>query len=931
MLFDGTVEGWSDELNCWTLSIDTQAKSATTVEGVLRAVAAELRLGHFNKEVATDGRFVRLGLPRPPSEYQTWASWLTSTEPGRAAIQSATTPRPLTVEEIEWLTAPFQCAASGVSAQSEDGFVSAAAVNFPEVWRHGMRAILESMYSSLSSLKVPPAALGDLRHELANQFRSSLVAKGEAVGIRAAEAFGQPLTQMALNAFHSSGALNTIGEDNIVKMRELFNNSLQMKNETCRVGFSSVTTLHEALHRKKDITDTRLNKFFRADPELVDSGSQDSGPLHHIEFLSMLRDRILGGVSAPSMDASEMLEKTSALGWGTSSCGNSSKGTFFLRLSLDVNAMYQYRLTTQDIVRRIEDSCVLGSVVRFQLYPTHVGRLDIYPTRSTAASESHAKVFLMSVLLPELINVRMCGIPGIENIIPEEVNVLNATVEAFIERDKWLGFCAEADALDRSWSHFAFVNTSKLTQHRLRVCDVERFLKNLSSERRVHLLQCPRRCLTHSEKYLVYAIQSMTLAEVASRVGVADLAVLVEDNRKVFEGNEAAHSSTCLPPKVVVELLQSYGALPEINSIFVSTVGANLEALLMRDDVDASLTFSNNVRQINELFGIEAARSVLITEFWKLLERSGSKISPRHVLLVADFMTNRGVVLGLTSSGLSLQPSATLTLMTFERPADHIFRMGMTGNEETINSVSSCVMTGQPPMVGTGSSGIRLADEDMIRSNDHQERYLAGVFPFGRGKFQKQQSFGGSAKRPTSSAQRARADSQGRHSSAVCVSSTLSSAMSSSMSSRMSSSTSSRMSSSVRMFDEFEDHHVASTPKIDSTQGNMFDEFDEAQPQSTPTVVEDAKEDDDDGEVSLQPHTQSGAIDETQEDSNVVDDEDIVEEEPLENDDETNDELQVGANEDGFEFEDGAGEGDYEAADEEFNDTAGNANDASWE
>lgn len=717
------TEGWDHESQSWMIGVRDQQRMSSGINeancikvlGILNAVARELRVPlHCSLHPFS------VSMCRPPEESAAWLSWLFRAPSGQRLLEKVTSARLLTPEEIHLVLLPFSR-----GDDMESSMATAGAVNFPEIWKNTMRSVHEALFASLTALSVPPAAHFELGREIVRQFMTSIVAKGEAVGIRAAEAFGQPLTQMALNAFHSSGALNTIGEDNIVKMRELFNNSLQMKNETCRVGFTNVNTLHDALHRKKDITDTRLNKFFKREPQLMDrdTSSSSSVAASDLDLLTSLRATIL---ASDEGSMSPMIEPDSDL---------------FLRLSIDLDIMYQYRVTLNDIVRQIEDSCILGNVVRMRVYPTHVGLIDVFPIGAACISREHSRVFLTAVLLPELINIRMCGIPGIENMIPEEVNVCQSVIDAFVHRSSWSSSCASVDHLDAMWTHLAFVNRCKLSLHRLRTLDVVRLLRALTNGR-VLQIECMERCYSHSEKYIVYALAPLTLHELATKCGVASVDTLVEDNRKTFEqvlsvvGSSASlDASLPVAPKTLIEVLQAYSALPELNTIFVSTVGSNLEALLMRDDVDTSVTYSNNIRLVNELFGIEAARSVLITEFWKLLERSGSKISPRHVLLVTDFMTNRGVVLGLTSSGLSLQPSATLTLMTFERPADHIFRMGMTGNEETINSVSSCVMTGQPPMVGTGASGI-VNPRDSLEgaAKDHQERFLAGAFPFGRGR-----------------------------------------------------------------------------------------------------------------------------------------------------------------------------------------------------
>lgn len=654
--------------------------------------------GESHLQVSDNGKQLRVRHPLSVSIEQYFFS---SSESLNCVLDGLAKPRKLTQPEIRGVLRPFH---ESLTAQTA----------FSESSRQAVRCMVENIQSELMHLKVPPIALPELRQNIHSQFQSSLVAKGEAVGIRAAEAFGQPLTQMALNAFHSSGALNTIGEDNIVKMRELFNNSLQMKNENCRIGFLNAQTMLDALNKKKEIVDTRLLKFLKVPPVLLTHESHESS-------ISNLRDLLYSNFRSDGQVRSS-----------APVCG------LRLRLVLDLDLMFQFRLSVHDIVKRIEDSCVAGSVVRFLFHPTHTGIVDIEPFAETVSTAERAKVFLFSVLVPEIINIRMCGIPGIENIIPEEIPIMSNIVDAVVDKTLWADLCPWV-MQHAQMDYLAFVNLTKLAQYRLRLTDVEKLLRRLSRSSQLIKVECALGCLCHTERYVVYGLVGRSLQEVCTELQSASPGDVVLENQTVFDKHGFVHGSHAerMPPRLVHDLLLAYNCCPESNFVFVTTVGSNLEQLLARDDVDSSLTFSNNIRQVNELFGIEAAKSVLITEFWKLLERSGSKISARHVLLVADFMTNRGVVLGLTSSGLSLQPSATLTLMTFERPADHIFRMGMTGNEETINSVSSCVMTGQPPMVGTGASGVKLVvpgGDGSVAATSKQmlKQTVGGTLPFGR-------------------------------------------------------------------------------------------------------------------------------------------------------------------------------------------------------
>jgi DNA-directed RNA polymerase beta' subunit len=61
-----------------------------------------------------------------------------------------------------------------------------------------------------------------------------------------------------------------------------------------------------------------------------------------------------------------------------------------------------------------------------------------------------------------------------------------------------------------------------------------------------------------------------------------------------------------------------------------------------RDGVDTTRTTTNNVYEIWQMLGIEAARTALVKEITNTLEEQGLEVDTRHIMLVADLMTSKG-------------------------------------------------------------------------------------------------------------------------------------------------------------------------------------------------------------------------------------------------------------------------------------------------
>mmetsp|Transcript_29974 Transcript_29974/g.22245 ORF Transcript_29974/g.22245 Transcript_29974/m.22245 type:complete len:102 (+) Transcript_29974:711-1016(+) len=89
--------------------------------------------------------------------------------------------------------------------------------------------------------------------------------------------------------------------------------------------------------------------------------------------------------------------------------------------------------------------------------------------------------------------------------------------------------------------------------------------------------------------------------------------------------------------------------------------------------IDFRQTKSNHVLEIEKVLGIEAARATIINEIQQTMESHSIKIDIRHLRLVADVMTFKGQVLGITRFGVQKMKSSTLMLASFEKTTDHLY------------------------------------------------------------------------------------------------------------------------------------------------------------------------------------------------------------------------------------------------------------------
>ncbi|MDO8656740.1 MAG: DNA-directed RNA polymerase subunit A'' [Nanoarchaeota archaeon] len=138
----------------------------------------------------------------------------------------------------------------------------------------------------------------------------------------------------------------------------------------------------------------------------------------------------------------------------------------------------------------------------------------------------------------------------------------------------------------------------------------------------------------------------------------------------------------------------------------ILTSGSNLKEILAMKEVDAIQTTSNDIHEINEVLGIEAARQAIINEVYKVIEAQGLNIDVRHIMLVADIMCTVGKVKGITRYGVVSEKASVLARASFETPIKHLINAALEGEVDPLASVVENVMINQPVPLGTGLPGL---------------------------------------------------------------------------------------------------------------------------------------------------------------------------------------------------------------------------------
>ena len=135
----------------------------------------------------------------------------------------------------------------------------------------------------------------------------------------------------------------------------------------------------------------------------------------------------------------------------------------------------------------------------------------------------------------------------------------------------------------------------------------------------------------------------------------------------------------------------------------IYTEGSNLKEVLKIPGVDTTKTMTNSIQEIADVLGIEAARNSIIREAHNTLSEQGLSVDIRHIMLVADLMTNDGYVKAIGRHGISGRKSSVLARAAFEITAAHLLHAAMIGEVDGLEGVAENIIVGQPVTLGTGA------------------------------------------------------------------------------------------------------------------------------------------------------------------------------------------------------------------------------------
>eukprot|EP00949_MAST-11_sp_MAST-11-sp1_P004746 g4746.t1 len=181
----------------------------------------------------------------------------------------------------------------------------------------------------------------------------------------------------------------------------------------------------------------------------------------------------------------------------------------------------------------------------------------------------------------------------------------------------------------------------------------------------------------------------------------------IEGIKKVYMRKDAQSSSQVWD--------EENGGFKPLSEWILETDGSNLMKVMAHRDVDHTRTTCNDIIEVLETLGIEAARKAIMNEVRNCLATYGLYVNYRHLGTLCDVMTSRGHIMAITRHGTNRVDHNAIQRASFEETVEILFESATFSEKAKLNSVSANILMGQLSAVGTGIFDLML-DEQMCNS-----------------------------------------------------------------------------------------------------------------------------------------------------------------------------------------------------------------------
>jgi DNA-directed RNA polymerase subunit A' len=291
------------------------------------------------------------------------------------------------------------------------------------------------------------------------------------------------------------------------------------------------------------------------------------------------------------------------------------------------------------------------------------------------------------------------GLPRLIELVDARKKPVTPTMDVYLDeehrisREKALSVAREiiftkvADLLERTETDYSGVLTFHISESKL-------FERGCSIEDIMEVLKGPKK------KYDVTLQEAKKIIKI-SIAGEPDAQTLLTMKNKLMNARVKG-----------VQDIERVTIVKQNEEWVIQTAGSNLSKIIAIDGIDTSRITTNNVYEVWQTLGIEAARNALIKEVTNTLEEQGLEVDMRHIMLVADLMTSKGHLQQIGRHGIAGTKTSVLARAAFEITVPTIAKASLEGQVESLKGVTENVIVGATVPIGTGMVDLYMSVKD---------------------------------------------------------------------------------------------------------------------------------------------------------------------------------------------------------------------------
>jgi len=166
--------------------------------------------------------------------------------------------------------------------------------------------------------------------------------------------------------------------------------------------------------------------------------------------------------------------------------------------------------------------------------------------------------------------------------------------------------------------------------------------------------------------------------------------------------------------KIKNNLVEKAGAYINEDIWVLDTIGTNLLEVLGLDYIDSKRTISNDIIEIFNVLGIEAARQSIYNELAEVIEFDGSYVNAHHMGLLCDRMSFSHKLISIFRHGINNDDIGPIAKASFEETPEMFLKAARHAELDTLRGISANVMCGQEGLFGTAAFQVVLDINELI-------------------------------------------------------------------------------------------------------------------------------------------------------------------------------------------------------------------------